>query len=51
MNDIIQFRRHGISEDLVIAANPPGKKPMTVDAIIELRNRGVPTKTVAELRK
>lgn len=51
VDDIIQFRRFGISEDLVIAANPPGKEPMTVDAIIELRNRGVSIKTVAELRK
>ena len=51
VDDIILLRRHGVNEDLVRAANPPGKEPMTVNAIIELRNRGVSAKTIAELRK
>lgn len=51
VQDIIQFRRRGVNIDLIKAANPPDRKPMSVDAIIELRNRGVSPKSVRELRQ
>lgn len=51
VDDIIQFRRRGVGTELIQAANPPDREPLSAEAVIELRNRGVSPKSVSELRK
>lgn len=51
VEEVIQFRHRGVGIELIQAANPPDREPLSVDTIIELRNRGLSPKSVRELRQ
>lgn len=51
IDDIIKMRRRGITPDYVLATVVQGKAPLSARAIIDLRNRGVSTQTIRELRQ
>ena len=51
IDDIVLMKRRGIPTSYVQASQVQGKAPLSSQAIIDLRNRGVSTATIRELRQ
>jgi len=51
VKDIIRLHNAGVNVDYVAAMTTPNKNNLTVDQIINLRNRGVDAETVRKLRE
>jgi hypothetical protein len=49
--DLIRLRNNGVPSDFAAAVQVKGRKPLSVDTLIRLRNRGVTAAEIRELRE
>lgn len=49
--DVIRLRNSGVPESYAEALRVPDRRPLSVEAIIDLRNRGVSPETIRQLRE
>jgi hypothetical protein len=50
LDEIIKLRNYGITEEFLSDILVPGRRPLSADAIIDLRSRGVSAETIRALR-
>lgn len=49
-DEVIRLRNHGVTEDFLAEIMQPGRKPLSVDTIVDLRSRGVSAETIRAIR-
>ena len=51
IDDMLRLKRHGVGADFIRAIRIDGRPPLTADAIIDLKTRGIGPQTIRALRQ